>query len=209
MNTEDAKSIRELARRVGFSHTTIRDWLARPDWPFQRTPPFSAAVVELVQDWIDSDTRDLRSNPPIERGPAEEVDAPGLATWRARDLLDPATPFYLGKVIGATLLNELTRPDLESFAEQMTLVMKFCMAGVAEQRGEPGIAATGTPAYFESLFSAINRDEWYGLMNGATTHWLARRFIDRPGWWSELPTPMEKPPHDPELKPLPHRAKGA
>ncbi len=45
-----AKSIRSLGRQVGRAESTVRKWLARPDWPFSRTGPWD---VSQVTSWME------------------------------------------------------------------------------------------------------------------------------------------------------------
>jgi len=40
-----APSLRDLARQVGKSVSTVSGWLKRPDWPFPRRPPWEVAKV--------------------------------------------------------------------------------------------------------------------------------------------------------------------
>ena len=44
-----AKSIRDLARKVGRSESAVRKWLRRGNWPFSLTPPW---VVRDVKAWM-------------------------------------------------------------------------------------------------------------------------------------------------------------
>ncbi len=43
-------SIRELARAVGRSHTSVREWMGHPQWRFRRGP-WSAEQVEEIRAW--------------------------------------------------------------------------------------------------------------------------------------------------------------
>jgi hypothetical protein len=44
-NGSTARSLRELAALVGRSHSVVRRWLARADWPFSPSPPWDASEV--------------------------------------------------------------------------------------------------------------------------------------------------------------------
>lgn len=45
-----AKSIRDLARKVGRAESTVRKWIRREDWPFSLEPPWR---VERVKAWME------------------------------------------------------------------------------------------------------------------------------------------------------------
>jgi hypothetical protein len=49
---ENAKSLRELARRVNRSVSTVSAWLQRPDWPFPRMPPWHVAKVKAWSELV-------------------------------------------------------------------------------------------------------------------------------------------------------------
>jgi hypothetical protein len=46
-----AASVRELARRVGRSHTAVTKWLADPRFPVARRGPWDAATVARIREW--------------------------------------------------------------------------------------------------------------------------------------------------------------
>ena len=46
--------MRELARRVGRSHTAVTKWLADPRFPSARRGPWDAATVERIREWAEA-----------------------------------------------------------------------------------------------------------------------------------------------------------
>lgn len=42
---------RKLALELGVSQKTVREYLARPDWPVRKAPPWPAGDVERVRKW--------------------------------------------------------------------------------------------------------------------------------------------------------------
>jgi len=55
-NGTTATSLRELAALVGRSSAAVHRWTHRPDWPFERAPPWDAArVAAWVKDHLAAD----------------------------------------------------------------------------------------------------------------------------------------------------------
>lgn len=53
---------RKLAAELGVSQKTVREYLARPDWPVKRSPAWSPADVAAVRRWqatLQEDRRDV------------------------------------------------------------------------------------------------------------------------------------------------------
>ena len=57
MKKKEIKSLRELGRAVGRSHTAVRRWLAHDEWPFAKSPPWKAADVAEMKRWAEETLR--------------------------------------------------------------------------------------------------------------------------------------------------------
>src|SRR5262245_31841891 len=51
MSENNITSGRKLARALGVAESTVREYRARPDWPFARRAPWPAADVARIRAW--------------------------------------------------------------------------------------------------------------------------------------------------------------
>ncbi len=54
-------TVSDLARMVERSRKTVRQWLRRDDWTFNRKPPWSAADVPAMLRWSADNLRENRN----------------------------------------------------------------------------------------------------------------------------------------------------
>jgi phage terminase Nu1 subunit (DNA packaging protein) len=66
---------RKLAAAVGVSPSTIREYLAREDWPFRRTPPWSAEDAARIRTWARASLSPNPATLDAENGPGDGLDA--------------------------------------------------------------------------------------------------------------------------------------
>jgi hypothetical protein len=48
------ESARSLARAMNRAHSTVNSWIAREDWPFAKSPPWSVAELDKIIVWMAS-----------------------------------------------------------------------------------------------------------------------------------------------------------
>ncbi len=123
------RSIRALARLMGRSHSTVGEWVKRPDFPTRRKAPWSDADVQAIKAWAgllqpnrakaeepDDDLARLKLQAETlykkERALREklrrEIDQ---GQWVKRDLLDGAVGGVCRLFVDALTELELTLPE--------------------------------------------------------------------------------------------------
>lgn len=75
-----ARSVRELAQRVGKSHTAVAGWLKDDRWTFSRQGPWNAGTIEQIRIWAAST---LAPDPSARAGTVDLGQAPAMGAERA------------------------------------------------------------------------------------------------------------------------------
>lgn len=184
-------SVRALAELLDKSHTTIRRWIAREDWPFRRSPPWSRddrpGILRWVADHLQEDRaagwNDEAPPPPATpRVPLEE-----FAFVTDRDTLDESCPLSLwGTEIPEKQVFAITVEDAVAYGVALNVGVQCGIRHHSEDEGR-SLPEVATDAEWRKLVVSLGTDRLMRSLAAGFAHWVEVRFKGRPEWAKWMP----------------------
>lgn len=171
------RSIRELARRVRRSHSTVSEWTKRGDWPFPPAPPWHDELVPAIVEWAEELQADRAKHRPDIVGFS---DVMGVITPGC--LQNPAAPFFLLPKLGPERYQALTVADLDSLARHLSGALWMLVYDALDSAGAD-MPTEAPREFYTGLISRLfdeREQQAVEALSKALAGWMADRFPATP-----------------------------